>query len=114
MNRADRLLAVLKDGRPHSRREIQERAGFFLTNNAASELRKQGHKIEQHREGDLYLYTLTSPLREGDPPTSARRRVEGSPSLSGASLRDVHGERDGQAPLFDIPPVPERREPAWH
>ena len=41
VNRANRLYEVLRDGRVHSRGEIFRRAGFMLTNNAASELRDQ-------------------------------------------------------------------------
>ena len=59
MNRADLMLAALQDGEPKSRRELFERAGcFYLTNNAASELRARGYVIEQRRDGDVYLYQL--------------------------------------------------------
>ena len=60
MNRADRMLEVLRDGRPHSRREIFDRAGFMLTNNAASELRARGLDVRQWREDGVYVYKLLS------------------------------------------------------
>lgn len=61
VNRAERMLEVLRDGRPHSRQEIFEAAGgFFLTNNAASELRKQGYEISQRRERGVYVYQLVT------------------------------------------------------
>lgn len=44
MNRADRLYEVLKDGKPHSRQDIFNRGGFYLSNNAASELRARGRE----------------------------------------------------------------------
>jgi hypothetical protein len=65
--RADRMLNVLKDGRPHSRQEIFEAAGgFFLTNNAASELRKRGLDIVQRRERGIVVYQLLGRSDEGE------------------------------------------------
>ena len=60
INRADRMLAVLRDGRKHSREEILALAGgpFFLTNNAASDLRKKGHNVRYAVEGGLHVYWL--------------------------------------------------------
>jgi hypothetical protein len=71
MNRADRLLAVLSSApRPFSRAEIFERAGFMLTNNAASELRARGLVVEQSCESingvTVYSYELAGPLSEAD------------------------------------------------
>lgn len=76
MNRAERMQRVLRDGRWHSRREIQEREGWFLTNNAASELRARGLEIEQRRVKGIYEYRLSqgeavSPSGEGGPELSA-------------------------------------------
>lgn len=45
-NRAARMYQVLQDGRAHSRAELFEHGGFYLTNNAAAELRAQGHAVE--------------------------------------------------------------------
>ena len=58
MNRADRMLAVLRDGREHSRQDIFDRAGFMLTNNAASELRAQGHNVIHSKRDGLDVYQL--------------------------------------------------------
>lgn len=61
VSRADRMLSVLRDGRPHSRQEIFDAAGgFFLTNNAASELRRKGHTVTQRRERGIVVYQLLS------------------------------------------------------
>lgn len=46
MNRAARMYEVLRDGKPHSRRELHEAGGYYMTNNAAAELRAQGHAVE--------------------------------------------------------------------
>lgn len=66
-NRADRMLHALRDGRVRSRQEIFEAAGgFFLTNNAASELRKRGYEIEQRRERGVYVYQLVGESGEDE------------------------------------------------
>ena len=66
MNRADKMLSVLRDGKPHSRRDIFDRIGFLLTNNAAAELRAQGHDVRQSREQvdgvTVYSYRLLGSL----------------------------------------------------
>ena len=71
VNRANRLHEVLRDGRVHSRDEIFHRAGFMLTNNAASELRDQlesqglgvVHTVE-HRV-DCYQVVRLEKVEEG-------------------------------------------------
>lgn len=61
MNRADRMLEALADGERHSRHEIFALAGcFFLTNNAAAELRARGLEIEQTRDAEEFYYRLVS------------------------------------------------------
>lgn len=57
-SRADRMLEVLQDRRPHSREEIFERVGFMLTNNAASELRERGYDVEHRVERRVHIYQL--------------------------------------------------------
>lgn len=109
MNRAQKMLEVLRDGQLHSRREIFERAGFMLTNNAAAELRAAGHKVIQHRRrvnGDtVYFYQLFGSL-----PESPQSPFLSSPSKT--SKEDPHGGRgdsgNEQAELFTYP-----RTPAW-
>lgn len=58
MNRAELLLSVLRDHRPHSRQDIFDRVGYMLTNNAASELRGAGYQVEHTREGRNDIYRL--------------------------------------------------------
>lgn len=58
VSRADRMLEVLRDRRPHSREEIFERVGFMLTNNAASELRERGYDVEHRVERRIHIYQL--------------------------------------------------------
>lgn len=62
MNRAAKLHSVLRDGNPHSRRDIFERVGFMLTNNAASELRAEGfnvvHEVVSMRGERVDFYQL--------------------------------------------------------
>ncbi len=54
MTRAQMMFEALADG-PKTRHEIWSHAGcFFLTNNAAAELRRDGHTVEYVREDDSY------------------------------------------------------------
>lgn len=57
------MLSVLRDGQPHSREDIQQRVGFFLTNNAASELRDQGYEVKRWNKGRRVFYQLVSSQR---------------------------------------------------
>jgi len=70
VNRADKMLEVLRDGRPHTRRDLFERCGFFLTNNAAAELRARGYDVRQSRarvDGVIvYSYALHGSLAQPD------------------------------------------------
>lgn len=54
-SQCDRILAVLADGREHSHHEFY---GWCVLHSRVAELRKRGHRIEQRRAGDLYLYRL--------------------------------------------------------
>lgn len=65
MNRADLLLSVLRDGKPHTRQDIFGRVGYFLANNAASELRARGFDVVHSREGRLDVYRLVGSLTDG-------------------------------------------------
>lgn len=86
MNRADRMLYVLRDGKPKSRREIQHVAGYFLTNNAASELRKRGLVVKHWREGMTDYYQLAAPLTHPE-------------------VADIRGDTLSLPSEPDIPPV---------
>lgn len=72
---ADRLLAVLADHREHDHRELY-RLGMIV-HSRISDLRKRGHRIDQRREGDLYLYRL-APGVLPEPPNPAAFHVHGS------------------------------------
>jgi hypothetical protein len=81
--RAAAMLGVLRDGRKHSRVEIFKAAGrFFLTNNAASELRAKGYDVRHGRDGGLDVYWLASPA------TSVIRARRGS-TLAQPRIVDV-------------------------
>jgi hypothetical protein len=63
-SRAARMLDVLRDGRWHSRTEIWTAAGgFFLTNNAAAELRREGRNIVYDKKQDAYRLERAVALR---------------------------------------------------
>lgn len=87
MNRADLLYSVLKDGEPHSRRDIQRRVGYFLTNNAASELRKRGLNVVHSRPGRVDTYQLVRPLSLN----------EGTGSVAVSSLSETGDDIEGPA-----------------
>ena len=54
MTRAELMLAALVTG-PKTRHELWSHAGaFYLTNNAAAELRRAGHIVQYVREDDSY------------------------------------------------------------
>ena len=61
VNRADLLLSCLRDGTPWTRYDIYEHVGeFFLTNNAAAELRERGFDVQHMRQGRLDVYQLVN------------------------------------------------------
>jgi hypothetical protein len=58
------MLDVLRDGRWHSRRDLWDAAGkFFLTNNAAAELRRKGHNVVYDRGRDAYRLAPAAAMR---------------------------------------------------
>jgi len=62
------MLAVLSDGRAHSRDDIFRACGrFMLTNNAASELRACGYDVRHELQDRVHVYRLAGMLSEPDP-----------------------------------------------
>jgi hypothetical protein len=135
------MLEVLRDGQRHSRRDLFERIGYFLTNNAASELRAQGYDVEQTREnvnGDVvYYYRLrgslsereTHPAIDGTVAADARLTAtrNGSPDLDASRSESesvaglsadaspdgkLHDRTGGRLEQGSLFDVP--RRPAWH
>lgn len=107
MNRADKMLSVLKDGRTYSRLEIMERVGFMMTNNAAAELRARGVRVEHRKEKGVDVYQLVGVLDEAAsagvaasssaPPSNPL----GDPPLHGAAdPRHKSGDGRGVLTLF--------------
>ena len=82
MNRAELLLSVLRDHRPHSRQDIFDRVGYMLTNNAASELRACGYDIQHSRKGRVDVYQLLPSQPSPLTPTPV------SPPLAGVGVSD--------------------------
>lgn len=56
MTHNERVLQLLSDGKPHSHHELY--ALHVIAHSRVSELRKRGHRIDQWRDGDQYLYQL--------------------------------------------------------
>lgn len=103
MNRADKLLAVLRDGREHSRQDVFDAHGFMLTNNAASELRARGHNVEHRRRDGLDVYRLVSldapPVQSG--PTGRAGAASSEPSNPGWT----NGDATDHLPVWDGGPL---------
>lgn len=63
-SQCDRVLAVLKDGRPHTMVEIHQEAGFMRLNSRISDLRHRlqlhGQTITCRRVGEHYVYQLVA------------------------------------------------------
>jgi len=111
VNRAQKMLEVLADGQPHSQRELWERGGFYLTNNAAAELRAQGYDVRYSQERidgkRVHFYRLHGSLSE-----ASLSAASSSSSPEGHRTHDPHGGRGAsqseQERLFN-----EDRKPAW-
>jgi hypothetical protein len=72
MTHKARVLALLRDGKPHGHMEGY-RLGVMLHSRVA-DLRRDGHVIECWRDGDNYLYQLlTQATPQGSPPQSRGR-----------------------------------------
>lgn len=100
MNRADLLLSVLQDGREHSRADIVAKVGFFLTNNAASELRARGVGVHHRVRDGLHVYSLSAVTE------SSKAQAAGSPvsvpalnEPPGGPRRDDGNPNDGDGQL---------------
>lgn len=80
MNRASLMLAALEGNHWRSRLDIFEHAGrFFLTNNAASELRALGYDVEERRFQGNYEYRLLSPTAPAEEPDGLSLLPRGEP-----------------------------------
>lgn len=85
-SQCDRVLAVLKDGRPHTMEEIHQFAGFMRLNSRVSDLRKRGHTITCDKAGGVYTYQLhADTLNEPAIPAGGLDAV-GAVSLHAGSL----------------------------
>lgn len=65
-SQCDRVLAVLRDGRPHTMEEIHQFAGFMRLNSRISDLRHRGYEITCNRVDGRYVYRLLGRLEEAD------------------------------------------------
>lgn len=100
LSRADRMLAVLKDGREHSREEILHRSpgGFFLTNNAASDLRRRGYDVRYRVKDGLRLYQLAGSLDAVSAPAEVSTLLP-SVCVGDAQAADTASNEPGQLVL---------------
>ena len=80
MTHAEKVLALLRDGKPHSHMEGY-RLGVMLHSRVA-DLRKKGHQIRCWRDGDQYLYQLHQNREMGAEPNGQPRLEAGDPFSS--------------------------------
>jgi len=92
VNRSTRLYEVLRDGRVHSRDEIFHRAGFMLTNNAASELREQlesrGLGVVHTVEHRVDCYQIVSLIGEVEASAGSTNAGNGSGRFGGGNVAE--------------------------
>lgn len=88
MTHCERLLAALADGEWHTHHELY--ALRMIVHSRVADLRRQGHTVEQRRNGDLYEYRLVSRALD-DPQVGPQR------GASDGSLRIV--ERPSPPPM---------------
>jgi hypothetical protein len=91
MTHCARVLALLSDGQPHSHSELY--ALHVIAHSRVSDLRRKGYRIDQWRDGDLYLYRLVS-LPEGE---SMLPAVRVAPGLVG-SVAGAAGKGASRSP----------------
>ena len=109
--RADRMLHVLKDGAWHSREEILALSPgpYFLTNNAASDLRKRGLVVEYELRRGLRCYRLVGGGVLDDAGTSEPDGDSGAPlamqaHTSGLVPASSSASPTPASPLLDASP----------
>lgn len=79
MTHKQRVLDLLADGRPHTHHELY--ALHVIGHSRIADLRRDGHMIEQWRDGEDYLYRLVS-----------RVESQSLPSPDGSASCDSTGE----------------------
>jgi hypothetical protein len=102
-NRASRLYRVLRDRKAHTRREIFDREGFLLTNNAAAELRADleadGLGVVFDCKADSYqIISLDGEVEEGGNDATSSPVADGMdsgpPSSTSSQLGPAEAERE--------------------
>lgn len=87
MTHKARVLALLSDGKAHNHHELY--ALHVIGHSRIADLRRDGHRIEQWREGDLYFYRLSLEQATADPasPPAAVASSSEQLVLTGAPFR---------------------------
>jgi hypothetical protein len=86
MTHKQRVLRLLSDHKPHTHHELYQLG--CVAHSRISDLRKDGHRILQWRENDLYLYRLESNVLESGPaPLSVTPPVGTGTSAAGPDSR---------------------------
>jgi hypothetical protein len=105
MTHKQRVLQLLKDGRPHSHHELYGLG--CVAHSRVSDLRRDGHTIEQWRDGDLYLYRLVLNEAAADPslmvrPAAASLSTLASSNPASLARASTPHCRDGAAGVLSL------------
>lgn len=95
MTHKQRVLQLLSDHKPHSHHELYQLG--CVAHSRISDLRKDGHLIEQWRDGDLYLYRLLNEAPGSPAPGASLSTPASNPASLDAAA--IHDGRDGAGVL---------------
>ena len=111
MTHAEKVMALLSDGKPHSHLEGY-RLGVMLHSRVA-DLRKKGHRIDCWREGPNYLYRLREGSEAGGSPEPSRSAAEDSRRENREPEHDrmLHDSTRDAALHFSLPNSPPGHSP---
>jgi hypothetical protein len=108
MTQAQRVMAILGDGKAHSHHEFY---GFCVLHSRISELRKKGFNIACWRDGDNYVYQLLPSLETvREPGEVAATAADSDPLALGPSSTSGGPSPDAAVGPKEAGPAPSPQE----
>lgn len=99
MTHKQRVLQLLKDGKPHTHHEIYGLG--CIGHSRVADLRRDGHKIRAWRDGDQYVYQLEATVQPSFPAASPSTSTPNPVSSSLGANPDTQGRDEvGVLTLF--------------
>lgn len=92
MTHKEKVLTLLADGEPHSHHELY--ALHVIAHSRVADLRRDGHHIDQWRDGDTYMYRLS--LREDAEPCATDLPATGLHSPASSLSEPVSNPDDDE------------------